>query len=596
VRKGLDRDPDTGMRRWAEDTFQWRRYGRAESGLWATAHAAQGRTVTVGLPLVTGSEDAQWLYSAMTRGADTNLACVFTHTNQDLAEGSPRSRPDPELARTERITAERTGLPPRQRGQDTPAGVEPADPAAVLAAILERDGRQRSALAERRANLANADHLGRLAAIWEGETKGLRTARYRQAVQQWLPEDMHGALDSYKATWLWRTMRAAETAGLDPRDIARQALQGRTLDGARDIAAVIDARIRRDTGALIPSQWRPWSQQVPTVPDPGQQRFLRELAAAMDGRKERIGEFAAETSPAWALNSLGPVPDDPLDRLEWQQRAAHIGAYRELYGWDHDTDPIGMEPAGDTPDKRAAWHTAWAAVTRTDRVTVADHPDHRLHLVRDTYRAETSWAPQYTAERLRALRGAVIDTTAMAARSAAEAQAARSRGETELAARHEAIAASGRKAGEWYRQQATADEITLHDYQAWARVTAGSRRLAVLADSELRRRHPGLELEPLRSAEPQAPGAELPPIPASEAEAVALAAQTEQARAEFRERLEARQGVKVPAEDPDWQDEGEAWPSAWPGRDRDAVLQPPKPEMRPAPEVERQAEAHQAAG
>jgi hypothetical protein len=33
VRKGLDRDPATGLRRWAEDTFQWRRYGRAESGL-----------------------------------------------------------------------------------------------------------------------------------------------------------------------------------------------------------------------------------------------------------------------------------------------------------------------------------------------------------------------------------------------------------------------------------------------------------------------------------------------------------------------------------------------------------------------------------
>jgi hypothetical protein len=82
-------------------------------------------------------------------------------------------------------------------------------------------------------------------------------------------------------------------------------------------------------------------------------------------------------------------------------------------------------------------------------------------------------------------------------------------------------------------------------------------------------------------------------MPASEAEAAALAEQT---RTEFRERLEARQGVKVPAEDPDWQDEGEAWPSAWPGRDRDAVLQPPKPEMRPAPEVERQAEAHEAAG
>jgi hypothetical protein len=63
---------------------------------------------------------------------------------------------------------------------------------------------------------------------------------------------------------------------------------------------------------------------------------------------------------------------------------------------------------------------AWAAVTRTDQVTVAGHPDSRLHLIRDTYRAETNWAPQYPGERLRALRGAVIDTAATAARSDAE--------------------------------------------------------------------------------------------------------------------------------------------------------------------------------
>jgi hypothetical protein len=596
VRKGLDRDPDTGLRRWAGDTFRWRRYRRAEYGLWATAHAAEGRTVTAGIPLVTGTEDAQWLYTAMTRGADTNIACVFTHTQQDPAEGSPRSRPDPELARNEQIAAERDGLPIPTQERDTSTGVEPADASAVLAAIIERDGHQRSALAERRANLINADHLGRLATIWDGETKGLHTARYRQTVKDWLPEGLHGALDSYQATWLWRTMRAAETAGLDPNDVARRALEGRTLEGARDIAAVIDARIRRDTGAIIPAQWRTWSEQVPTMPEPERQRYLYELAAAMDDRKERIGEYTAETSPAWALNSLGPVPDDPLDRLEWQQRAAHIGAYREMYGWDHQTDALGMEPAGDTPDKRAAWHTAWAAVTRTDQVTVAQHPDHRLHLMRDTYQAETNWAPEYPAERLRALRGAVIDTAATAARSTAEAEAARSRGDNQLVAHYEAIAASARQAEGWYRQQATIDEITLADYQAWTRVTAGSRRLAALADSELRHRHPDLNLEPLQSAEPEAPGAELPPMPATQAEAATLAAQAEQSRTEFRERLEERQGVMVPAEDPDWQDEGEAWPTAWPTRDRDAVLQPPKPEMRPAPEVERQTEAREAAG
>ena len=74
----------------------------------------------------------------------------------------------------------------------------------------------------------------------------------------------------------------------------------------------------------------------------------------MDDRKYRIGEFAAEHSLAWAIAALGPVPGDPLDRLDWQTRAAHIGAYRELYGWNRDTEPAGPEPAGDSPEKRAA--------------------------------------------------------------------------------------------------------------------------------------------------------------------------------------------------------------------------------------------------
>lgn len=216
VRRGLDRDSATGLRRWSADTLLWKGYRKAEYGLWATAHSAQGRTVTAGVALVTGSEDAQWLYSAMTRGADTNVACVFTHTHQDKAETSPRSRPDPELARDQLIRAERNADPLPDLEQDTPANIEPADPTAVLAGILERDGRQRSALEERRANLVNADHLGRLAAIWEGETADLRTARYRQAIRQWLPAGMEDALDSHTATWLWRTMRAAEAAGPGP--------------------------------------------------------------------------------------------------------------------------------------------------------------------------------------------------------------------------------------------------------------------------------------------------------------------------------------------------------------------------------------------
>jgi len=35
----------------------------------------------------------------------------------------------------------------------------------------------------------------------------------------------------------------------------------------------------------------------------------------MDDRKTRVREFAAGHFPAWAIATLGPVPEDPLDRL-----------------------------------------------------------------------------------------------------------------------------------------------------------------------------------------------------------------------------------------------------------------------------------------
>ena len=221
---------------------------------------------------------------------------------------------------------------------------------AVLTDITRRHDAELSATAMQRRNLAHADHLAALHAIWQGETTHLSVARYRQAVHNALPAGYAAdPLDSAHATWLWRTLRAAEAAGLDVHDVVRHAVESRPLTGARDLAAVIDARIRRDHLAMIPAARRSWSAQVPDVAGPEQARFLAELAAAMDARKDRIGEHAAQTQPPWAAEAAGPVPAEPLDRLDWERRVSHVGAYRELYGWDRATEPIGPEPAGDTP-------------------------------------------------------------------------------------------------------------------------------------------------------------------------------------------------------------------------------------------------------
>ena len=74
-----------------------------------------------------------------------------------------------------------------------------------------------------------------------------------------------------------------------------------------------------------------------------------------------------------------------MDRLDWQQRAACIGAWRELSGYDHPTDPIGPEPTAAAPDKRAAWYEALAALGPVDGPDVRGMPDGRLLHLRDTY-------------------------------------------------------------------------------------------------------------------------------------------------------------------------------------------------------------------
>ena len=276
------------------------------------------------------------------------------------------------------------------------------------------------------------------------------------------------------------------------------------------------------------------------------------------------------------------MPPDPVDRLEWENRAAHIGAYRQLYGWDHSAEPCGPEPAGDSPEKRAAWHAAHAAMTRTESLDLRGEPDGRLWHMRATYQAETAWAPPYVAEELRAIRTAIIDTTATVTRASAEALAARARGDDEVAARHEAISTSVGALGAFYRQREDIDAGLMEDHQAWSRVTEGSRRVAVLADAELRRRHPDLELEspPIRRAvRLRSRGTRSASRPGRDQ--LLWPRQARRQREAFREQLKR---AKVSRSRPKTRTTGPKATRGHPrGRNaRDAVLQPPKPEMRPA--------------
>ncbi len=381
----------------------------------------------------------------------------------------------------------------------------------------------------------------------------------------------------------------AELVGLDPAQVLTGAIAERDLAGARDIAAVIDARIRNRLGALIPLPAGPWSAQVPAIADPERRAFAAEIARLMDARKDRIGEHAAEHPQPWATGALGPVPGHPLDRLDWQKRAASIGAWRELSGYDHPADPIGPEPAAAAPDIRAAWHEALAALGPASGPDVRGMPEGMLLHLRDTYPIETAWAPRWVGDELRQVRTGAWQSRLAAVRATAEAQAAQRRGQPGEASRRQRLATSYQAMHDTYRQREEVFAAVMADRADWDAATRAQRHLAVAADAELRRRHPRWQYPPLRSAEPppvtQAQRDELTLTPGEQIPEAGqwiknLAAQ----HRTFADKLADRQSLTIPSEDPDYGDLGQAFPP-WPGLARGAILQPPRPEIQPSPRI-----------
>ena len=125
------------------------------------------------------------------------------------------------------------------------------------------------------------------------------------------------------------------------------------------------------------------------------------------------------------------------------------------------------------------------------------------------------------------------------------------------------------------------------DRADWETATRAQRQLAVAADAELRRRHPGQYFSPLRSAEPRpttsAKRDELTltpdqPTGGIDQQLTGLAA----GHQAFAAKLADRHSQMIPSEDPDYSDLGPAFP-AWTGPGREPILQPPKPEIPPSP-------------
>ena len=265
----------------------------------------------------------------------------------------------------------------------------------MLAGVLDRDGQQLSATQTRNQALADADHLALLHAIWTAETTPARQQRYRDLLRPRCRPATAGE-PGHQAKWLWRTLRAAELAGLDPAQILADAIAERDLAGARDIAR----RHRRPHPAPHSAPWsrsRParGPRRSPPSPTPNAAPTLTEIAALMDARKDRIGEHAAEHAPPWAVSRPRPGPR----ATRWTGWTGRSGPPPSAPGGNcpaTTTPPTRSAPSPPRPPRtcgRPGMRPSPPSARPTDPMSAACPTGRLLHL-RDTYPIETAWAPQ----------------------------------------------------------------------------------------------------------------------------------------------------------------------------------------------------------
>ncbi|WP_020578886.1 hypothetical protein [Actinopolymorpha alba] len=293
---------------------------------------------------------------------------------------------------------------------DAPVGttnlVEHRDPIAVLsaayevehledvAAVVEAEESAEEAASIRTAGERFAD-VAALATASRAATSldrlvddGLLTCEQRQAV----------AADEAMPN-LARVLRQAEIAGHDPHRVLTEAVTLAYLNNVRSLAGVLHHRIsERVNLEPVGDRYADW---IPAVADPAWHQHLADLALAADTRRDILGAETVAETPAWAVEAFGPVPDDPTQRLEWQERASAVAAHRELVGHDDPAVALPGPPKPGQVEAYASWRAAWRALGMPEATRAeAEMSDGQLRVRVRAYEREQTWQPAYVAHEL----------------------------------------------------------------------------------------------------------------------------------------------------------------------------------------------------
>jgi len=374
-------------------------------GYASTEAAAIGRTVYAGYPVFEPGMDPAAGYVAATRGRETNIAFVVTRAvarDAETGETAKTKERDAVAVFAEIMTRPeldidetRTALTQREQGEElarsTPAFLEPLT--AVIGDLT----------------------AGRAAAVLD-----------RLAAQGVLPAEhrLELAADTAMPT-LERLLRAAELAGHDPAQLLTEAVEAKHLRHVNSPARVLHARIHEAVEhAQRQVELTTYADLIPATASETLRSALGEWAEAADRRRHELEALVAEQQPQWAREALGPVPDEPLARAEWEHKAGWAASYREWAGYTDEADPLGTPPPAGLAEKHAAWRTAHSALDLIDVTPDEERmSEGRLRNRVAAYDRELNWAPPYVADELEAAHEALRTSRTDAVVWAAKADA-----------------------------------------------------------------------------------------------------------------------------------------------------------------------------
>ncbi|MGH3613313.1 MAG: ATP-dependent DNA helicase [Pseudonocardia sp.] len=443
-----------------------------------TVHAAQGRTVDRSHAVVTSRTSPAALYVGLSRGREANTAHVATlAVVEDSARGSDRH------------TLHR-------------------DPVAVLAGVLDqRDAAgSRSALATAAESAHEAGTVRTAAELLADAAQLAATERTATWLDQLTDAEVLTPAQRARiaaedgAASLTRVLRRAELAGHDPRAVLHTAITERPFEGARNLTNVIYSRITEGNTRRFDPIGQTWADFVPHVEHPEWRDYLAALAEAADERAADLAADLAEAPSSWALDALGPVPDDGVERQAWQERAAVVAGYREMRGHDDPVDALGPAPQPGQVEAHAAYRAAWQALDRP-AIDLAEHEmsDGQLRCRIRAWERDQAWAPRYVGNELAGTRQAADTQRQTAALRTAEAAAA---GDAAERVRLEAEARDAAALADLLDVRAGQLQQLDDDRAAYLAHTAGTRAAADVSRYLLAERHADdIQPEPQVTAE-----------------------------------------------------------------------------------------------